>query len=48
VAGTLEGKIKPRTFASYRQQLRLHIAPAFGRVRLRELSRQMIKRLAKA
>jgi integrase len=42
---TLEGEIKPRTFASYSQQFRLHIVPAFGRVRLRELSRQMIKRL---
>jgi hypothetical protein len=42
---TLEGEIKPRTHASYSQQLRLHIVPAFGRVRRRELSRTMIKRL---
>src|SRR6266850_1441647 len=41
----IESEIKPRTLASYTQLLKLHIEPAFGRVRLRELSRGMIKRL---
>jgi len=35
--------IKPRTLKGYKQLLKLHIIPAFGRVRLRELSRGMIK-----
>jgi hypothetical protein len=41
----IESEAKPRTLASYTQLLDLHIAPAFGRVRLRELSRAMVKRL---
>ena len=41
----IESEVKPRTLASYTQLLDLHIVPAFGRVRLRELSRAMIKRL---
>jgi len=36
-------EIKPRTLKGYKQLLKLHIIPAFGRVRLRELSRGMIK-----
>ena len=41
----IESEVKPRALASYTQLLDLHIVPAFGRVRLRELSRAMIKRL---
>jgi integrase len=36
-------EIKPRTLMGYRQQLRLHILPALGRVRVRELHRGTIK-----
>ena len=36
-------EIKPRTLMGYRQQLRLHILPAFGRMRVRELHRGTIK-----
>ena len=36
-------EIKPRTLMGYRQQLRLHIPPALGRVRVRELHRGTIK-----
>jgi hypothetical protein len=35
----LETEIKPRTFESYRKNLELHILPAFGRFRLRDLHR---------
>src|SRR5262245_10210905 len=38
-------EISQRTLQGYRQQLRLHLVPVFGRVRLRELSRGMIKNL---
>jgi len=40
---TVETEIRPRTLMSYRQLFKLHILPAFGRIRLRELSRGMIK-----
>ena len=36
-------EIKPRTLMGYRQQFRLHILPALGRVRIRELHRGTIK-----
>ena len=36
-------EIKPRTLMGYRQQFRLHILPALGRVRVRELHRGTIK-----
>ena len=36
-------ELKPRTLKGYQQLLRLHVIPAFGRVRLRALSRGMIK-----
>ena len=36
-------QISRRTLLGYRQQFRLHILPAFGRVRLRDLTRGMIK-----
>src|SRR5262245_46271563 len=39
----VETEIRPRTLMSYKQLFKLHIIPAFGRVRLRELSRGMIK-----
>ena len=39
----VEADISPRTLESYTQLLKLHIVPAFGRARLRELSRGMIK-----
>jgi integrase len=38
-------EIKPRTLKGYKQLFKLHIVPAFGRVRLRDLSRGMIKAL---
>ena len=40
---TVASEIKPRTLKGYTQLLKLHIVPVFGRVRLRELSRGMIK-----
>jgi len=36
-------EIKPRTLMGYQQQFRLHILPALGRVRVRELHRGTIK-----
>ena len=39
----VETEISPRTLESYKQLLKVHIVPAFGRARLRELSRGMIK-----
>jgi integrase len=36
-------EIKPRTLIGYQQQFRLHILPALGRVRVRELHRGTIK-----
>lgn len=40
---TVASEIKPRTLKGYKQLLKLHIVPTFGRARLRELSRGMIK-----
>ena len=39
----ITGEISPRTLQGYTQQLRLHVLPAFGRMRLRDISRGMIK-----
>ena len=39
------GEITPRTLEGYKQQLRLHVLPAFGRMRVREITRGMIKTL---
>src|SRR5712692_9654689 len=41
----IASEIRPRTLEGYKQQLRLHVVPAFGRVRLRELTRPRIKAL---
>ena len=35
--------LKPRTVASYRQLFRLHIQPAFGTMKLREVQRAHVK-----
>jgi len=40
----IESEIKPRTLKGYKQLLALHIVPVFSRVRLRDVSRTMIKR----
>jgi hypothetical protein len=45
---TTEGAVKPRTIASYRQLFRLHIAPALGATRLRDLTRRNVKDLLNA
>src|SRR5262245_49776732 len=37
--------IAPRTLQNYRQQLRVHVLPAFGRMKLRSLHRGHIKEL---
>jgi integrase len=39
----LETEIKPRTLESYRNNLELHVLPAFGRFRLRDLHRGHLK-----
>jgi integrase len=38
-------ELRPRTLEGYKQQLRLHLIPAFGRLRVRELTRGTIKTL---
>ena len=38
-----ETHLKPRTLASYRDTLRLHLLPAFGAMRVRDLQRGKIK-----
>jgi integrase len=45
---TTEGAVKPRTIVSYRQLFRLHISPALGTIRLRDLSRRNVKDLLNA
>jgi integrase len=39
----IEASIKPRTRASYEQILRLHIVPAFGAVKVRQLQKGRVK-----
>ena len=39
----MAAEIKPRTLQGYEQLWRLHVMPAFGHVRLRDLDRGMIK-----
>jgi integrase len=45
---TTENALKPRTIASYRQLFRLHISPALGGTKLRDLSRRNVKDLLNA
>lgn len=42
---TIQGRVKPSTFASYRRNIEIHVLPQLGRRQLRQLTPAMLDRL---